>query len=145
MDRPRFHIAFPVTDLAAARAFYAGLLGCAEGRATDHWVDFDLFGHQVVAHKVDRAPGPAGWSTVDGDAVPVPHYGLILSWRAFEVLARRLEAAGQRFVIPPRVRFAGRPGEQATLFLLDPSGNALEFKAFRNEDAIFALDPELEG
>jgi extradiol dioxygenase family protein len=127
-----FHLAIPVHDLAAARAFYGGVLGCPEGRSAAHWVDFDLYGHQLVCHLIDGAgPAPvAGANPVDGHDVPVPHFGVVLELPAWRALADRLRAAGTTFVVEPHVRFAGRPGEQATLFLLDPSGNALEFKAF---------------
>lgn len=141
MGRPRFHLAFPVTDLQAARRFYGEVLGCPEGRSADHWIDFDLFGHQIVAHLVDRpAAGedvPAPTNAVDGDAVPVPHFGLLLDWEAFDALAARLTAAGVVFRIAPRVRFEGQPGEQKTMFFEDPSGNALEMKAFRDDADIF--------
>jgi len=137
---PRFHLAFSVNDLNAARSFYEGVLGCGVGRSDTHWIDFDLYGHQIVAHldeaKVDRAISNA----VDGDDVPVPHFGLILSWPDWELLADRLQGAGMAFVIEPHVRFNGLPGEQATMFFRDPSGNALEFKAFRNDSQIFATD-----
>lgn len=133
----RFHLAFPVTDLEAARGFYVGLLGCRVGRESERWIDFDLCGNQITAHLVG-GPGTVAENPVDGDAVPVPHFGLILEWADWQDLARRLEEAGTDFVIPPRVRFAGRTGEQATMFLRDPSGNALEFKAFRDETQIFA-------
>jgi hypothetical protein len=137
MSRPRFHLAFPVRDLAEARAFYGGLLGCPEGRSADDWVDFDLHGHQIVAH---LAPAEAAATTnrVDGEDVPVRHFGLILGPADWRALAERLTAAGVRFVIEPQTRFAGQPGEQSTLFVLDPSGNALEFKAFADEAMIFA-------
>ena len=135
---PRFHLAFPVNDLAAARAFYGGILGCPEGRSDTHWVDFDLHGHQIVAHLVPARPADTGLNPVDGDEVPVPHFGLILEWQAWHQLADRLRAANIRFVIEPHIRFAGRVGEQATMFFRDPSGNALEFKAFRDERMIFA-------
>lgn len=127
-----FHLAIPVHDLAAARGFYGGVLGCPEGRSAAQWVDFDLYGHQLVCHVVDGArPAPvAGANPVDGHDVPVPHFGVVLEMPAWQALADRLRAAGTTFVIEPHVRFAGQPGEQATLFLLDPSGNALEFKAF---------------
>ena len=127
-----FHLAIPVHDLAAARAFYGGVLGCAEGRSDERWVDFDLFGHQLVCHRVEgtQAAPSAGGNPVDGHDVPVPHFGVVLELPDWHALADRLRAAGTRFVIEPHVRFAGQPGEQATLFLLDPSGNALEFKAF---------------
>ena len=134
MPRPLtpFHLAIPVHELAAARAFYGGVLGCAEGRSTEHWIDFDLFGHQLVCHLVDgaRAVSLAGDNPVDGHDVPVPHFGVVLELPDWQALATRLRAAGMSFVIEPHVRFAGQPGEQATLFLLDPSGNALEFKGF---------------
>jgi len=135
----RFHLAFPVTDLEAARGFYQGLLGCSVGRESERWIDFDLRGNQITAHVAGGA-GDRGHNPVDGDAVPVPHFGLILGWEDWQALAARLEAAGAEFVIGPRVRFAGRVGEQATMFLRDPSGNALEFKAFRDESRIFARD-----
>lgn len=136
--RPRFHLAFPVHDLAAARAFYGGLLGCAEGRSSPQWVDFDLHGHQIVAHLSPDECRPGHTSPVDGHAVPVRHFGLILDWDDWHAMADRFRAAGQRFIIEPGIRFQGKPGEQATMFLLDPSGNALEFKAFRDEASIFA-------
>ena len=130
-----FHLAIPVRDLRSARAFYGGLLGCAEGRSSDHWVDFNFFGHQLVCHVLESAGGDAaraGSNPVDGHKVPVPHFGLVLEMPAWEALAARLKAAGQHFIIEPHVRFRGQPGEQATMFLTDPSGNALEFKAFRD-------------
>jgi extradiol dioxygenase family protein len=137
MDRPRFHLAFPVNSLAEARAFYGELLGCAEGRSADDWVDFDFHGHQIVAHV---APGEVAAATnvVDGEDVPVRHFGLILGLDAWQALAARLQAAGARFIIEPQTRFVGEPGEQATMFVADPSGNALEFKAFADEAMIFA-------
>lgn len=138
MDRPRFHLAFPVRDLAQARAFYGGVLGCGEGRSSDEWIDFDLFGHQIVAHLAPEECAPAAANRVDDKAVPVRHFGLILDWDAWEALADRLRSADVDFLIEPYVRFAGEPGEQATLFLEDPSGNALEFKAFRDHAMIFA-------
>ena len=136
--RPRFHLAFPVDDLAAARAFYGQTLGCPEGRSSNEWVDFDLMGHQIVAHLAPQELGTVQQNTVDGKSVPVRHFGLILDWVAWEALATRLRKAGQAFVIEPHVRFEGQPGEQATMFFLDPSGNALEFKAFRNDSQVFA-------
>ncbi len=138
MPMPPFHLAFPVHDLAAARAFYGGLLGCAEGRSSEHWVDFDFHGHQVVAHLTPEETGLARANQVDGKAVPVRHFGVILEWEAWHALAERLRAAGVRFTIEPGIRFAGEVGEQATMFLLDPSGNALEFKTFRDMSRIFA-------
>ena len=133
---PPFHHAFLVRDLDAARAFYNGLLGCREGRSTPTWVDFDFFGHQLALHLGEPAVSLTR-GEVDGIAVPMPHFGVILDWEAFDALARRLTDAGTAFVIPPRSRFEGQPAEQKTMFLLDPSGNALEFKAFKNPDEIF--------
>ena len=138
MCRPPFHLAFPVDDLAAARDFYAGLLGCREGRSADRWIDFDFHGHQIVAHLAPDAVRPRAANPVDGEAVPVPHFGLVLGMDEWRALAARLEAAKTEFVIPPTVRFAGEPGEQATMFLLDPAGNALEFKAMANPANLFA-------
>jgi uncharacterized protein len=133
-----FHLAFPVHDLAAARAFYGGLLGCREGRSSDAWVDFDLYGHQIVAHLADRPPGVATHNAVDGNDVPVPHFGVILTMEQWREFADRLRQAGVKFVIEPHIRFQGAAGEQATLFFLDPSGNALEFKAFADMNQVFA-------
>jgi len=133
-----FHLAFPVDDLAAARRFYGELLGCPEGRSADHWVDFDLHGHQIVAHLAPDAVRRGATNPVDGEDVPVPHFGLVLTMDDWKALAAKLESAGTKFVIPPTVRFAGEPGEQATMFLLDPAGNALEFKAMANPDNLFA-------
>ncbi len=137
MQRPRFHLAFPVRSLAEARAFYGGLLGCPEGRSADDWVDFDFHGHQIVAH-LAPAEAAAATNAVDGENVPVRHFGLILTPVEWQALAARLRAAGTRFIIEPQTRFAGQPGEQWTMFLTDPSGNALEFKAFADEAMIFA-------
>lgn len=136
--QPRFHLAFPVHDLAAARRFYGGLLGCPEGRSSPEWVDFDFHGHQIVAHLAPDELGEGATNPVDGHDVPVRHFGLILDWDAWHALADRLRAADQRFIIEPGIRFKGQVGEQATMFLLDPSGNALEFKAFKDEAMIFA-------
>jgi uncharacterized protein len=133
-----FHLAFPVRDLAEARGFYGGLLGCPEGRSSDEWVDFDLYGHQVVAHLAPDQCREVSRNDVDGDAVPVRHFGVVLSMPEWEALAGRLKGAGTRFIIEPHVRFRGQVGEQATMFFLDPSGNALEFKAFRDETQLFA-------
>jgi extradiol dioxygenase family protein len=135
-----FHLAIPVHDLAAAREFYGTLFGCPEGRSADHWIDFDLFGHRLVAHlKPGMAPHlPEHSNSVDGHDVPVPHFGVVLSMARWQELADRLIAAGVRFVLEPHIRFEGLPGEQATMFLLDPSGNALEFKAFRSREQLFA-------
>jgi len=138
MTRPRFHLAFPVRDLAEARAFYGELLGCAEGRSSPDWIDFDFHGHQIVAHLAPDEVGHRQTSAVDGEQVPVRHFGVILSLEAWRALADRLKAAGTRFIIEPQVRFQGQPGEQATLFFLDPSGNALEFKAFADDAMVFA-------
>lgn len=135
---PPFHLAFPVTSLANARAFYGELLGCPEGRSSDDWVDFDFHGHQIVAHLAPEEARAVSAHAVDGDAVPVRHFGLVLPMDAWQALAERLRAAGTRFVVEPHVRFKGQPGEQATLFLLDPCGNALEFKAFANRTMLFA-------
>jgi extradiol dioxygenase family protein len=137
-ERPPFHLAFPVHDLAAARAFYGGLLGCPEGRSASEWIDFDFYGHQIVAH-LDAAMSPRRHSNpVDGHDVPVPHFGAVLDMAAWEALAARLEAAGTEFVIAPTIRFRGEPGEQATMFLLDPSGNAIEVKAMAEPANLFA-------
>ena len=138
MDIPRFHLAFPVRDLGEARAFYGGLLGCPEGRSSEAWVDFDFHGHQIVAHLSPEEVGHKATSAVDGHDVPVRHFGLLMALPAWETLAERLKAAGTDFVIEPHIRFQGEPGEQATMFLLDPSGNALEFKAFADDAMVFA-------
>jgi extradiol dioxygenase family protein len=132
-----FHLAFPVDDLAAARRFYGGLLGCPEGRSSDEWIDFDFFGHQIVAH---LAPKKAAdhHNPVDGHDVPVPHFGVVLDWDDFHALAARLREGGMKFVIEPYIRFAGLVGEQATMFFSDPCGNALEFKSFRDRSQLFA-------
>jgi extradiol dioxygenase family protein len=137
-----FHLAFGVHDLGAARRFYGEVLGCPEGRSDERWVDFDLFGHQIVAHLDGDSPlerdEAASTSGVDGKRVPVPHFGVVLDMESFGALASRLRSAGVTFVIEPYVRFQGQPGEQATMFFLDPSGNALEFKAFRDTGQLFA-------
>lgn len=136
---PRFHLAVPVHDLDAARTFYGGLLGCPEGRSADHWVDFDLYGHQLVAHLDTSDTNRVRLTNaVDGDDVPVPHFGVLLAPAAWRALADRLTAAGVEFVIAPHTRFAGEVGEQSTMFFLDPSGNALEFKAFADDNQVFA-------
>lgn len=136
MTRPRFHLAFPVQDLSEARAFYGDLLGCPEGRCAEDWVDFDFHGHQIVAHLSEEGSG-AATNHVDGEAVPVRHFGVILEPDAWRALADRLIAAGTHFLIAPQTRFAGQPGEQNTMFFLDPSGNALEFKAFTDDTQVF--------
>lgn len=137
-----FHLAFPVDDLAAARRFYGGLLGCPEGRSSAEWIDFDFFGHQIVAHLAPARPAEPGHgdhhNAVDGHHVPVPHFGVVLDWDDFHALAERLRAGGMRFVIEPYIRFAGQVGEQATMFFRDPAGNALEFKSFRDRSQLFA-------
>ena len=148
MSLPPFHLAFPVRDLESSRRFYGELLGCPEGRSSDRWIDFDFHGHQIVAHLVDRVDPEASAdgdreddgdaNAVDGHDVPVPHFGLVLDWNTWHDLADRLKAAEVRFVIEPYLRFEGLPGEQATMFLLDPSGNALEFKAFKDPAQLFA-------
>ena len=127
-----FHLAIPVHDLDATRAFYGGVLGCPEGRSSMRWIDFNLYGHQLVCHLVEGTPAANGSSLnpVEGHQVPVPHFGVVLDLPEWNSLADRLREAGMRFVIEPHVRFVGQPGEQATMFLLDPSGNALEFKSF---------------
>ncbi|GAB1596904.1 VOC family protein [Lysobacter claricitrinus] len=135
-----FHLAIPVHDIAAARAFYGGALGCAEGRSAERWVDFDLYGHQLVCHRVDgMEPRVIGGNAVDGHDVPIPHFGVVLELDDWATLAERVRDAGIAFVIEPHVRFLGQPGEQATMFFLDPSGNAVEFKAFADiEGQLFA-------
>jgi len=135
---PRFHLAVPVDDLAAARRFYGDVLGCAQGRSSDRWIDWNLRGHQFVTHLAPTRP--TARSPVDGHDVPVPHFGLILTVADFHDFAARLRAADTEFVIEPYLRFAGQPGEQWTMFLTDPAGNALEFKAFADEAQIFAVD-----
>ncbi|WP_248963556.1 VOC family protein [Sphaerisporangium perillae] len=134
---PRFHLAVPVDDLEAARNFYGEVLGCEQGRSSDRWIDWNLHGHQFVTHLAPRPPAPAH-NPVDGHDVPVPHFGLILAIPEFHRLAERLQAAGTRFVIEPYLRFAGEPGEQWTMFLFDPAGNAMEFKAFADDAQVFA-------
>lgn len=140
MDRPRFHLAIPVDDLEAARAFYGDLLGCRLGRESERWIDFDFFGHQVTVHRVDDRDARAATNPVDGHAVPARHFGAILDVDAWDALAEKLRTAGCDFLIEPHVRFAGTAGEQRTLFLLDPAGNGLEFKAFARDEMIFARE-----
>jgi hypothetical protein len=135
-----FHLAFPVHDLAAARAFYGGVLGCREGRSSDQWIDFDLHGHQIVAHLDPIARATLRSNVVDGQDVPVPHFGVVLTMDQWSELAARVEAAGIAFGIAPHIRFKGQAGEQATMFFCDPSGNALEFKAFADDAMLFARD-----
>ncbi|HEU4967918.1 VOC family protein [Sphingomonas sp.] len=133
-----FHLAFPVHDLDAARAFYGDLLGCPEGRSSDRWIDFDLYGHQIVAHLDEAARAMDISNPVDGHDVPVPHFGVVLTMSDWQSLADRLTAAGIPFGIEPHIRFKGQIGEQATMFFRDPSGNALEFKAFADDSMLFA-------
>ena len=137
-ERPPFHLAFPVDDLAAARAFYGGLLGCPEGRSSAEWIDFDFHGHQIVAHLAPGEAASAGVNAVDGHGVPVRHFGLVLSMDDWSAAAERLKAAGVAFVIEPYIRFQGEAGEQATMFFHDPSGNAIELKAFADIRNLFA-------
>ncbi|SIN61868.1 hypothetical protein SAMN02745824_0969 [Parasphingorhabdus marina DSM 22363] len=134
-----FHLAFPVNDLDAARAFYGDLMGCAEGRSSDSWIDFDLFGHQIVTHLNPEGPSGRMTNPVDGENVPVPHFGVVLTRTDWQKLADRLAEQNVDFVIPPTVRFKGETGEQATMFFQDPSGNALEFKAFADDSQLFAV------
>lgn len=133
-----FHLAFPVRDLEEARDFYGRKMGCPEGRSSPEWIDFNLYGHQVVAHLSPDACGAAALNAVDGHGVPVRHFGVVLTMEQWEAMARKLTDDGTEFVIKPYVRFKGEVGEQATMFFLDPSGNALEFKAFKNMDSLFA-------
>lgn len=133
-----FHLAFPVHDLEAARAFWGGVMGCAEGRSSASWIDFDFFGHQIVAHCTGQRADDAGRNPVDGHGVPVPHFGIVLAMADWEALAARLKSAGVTFEIEPYVRFKGQVGEQATMFFRDPSGNAIEMKAFADPGQLFA-------
>ena len=132
-----FHVAFPVRDLKEARNFYTQTLGCSLGRESDLWMDFNLFGHQIVAHLSPEEARETQKNSVDGDAVPVRHFGVILETSDWDVLKDRIQKSGARFMIEPRVRFEGKPGEQRTMFLKDPSGNALEFKSFADDNYIF--------
>jgi extradiol dioxygenase family protein len=140
MTLPPFHLAITVNDLTAAREFYGTLFGCPEGRSSDHWIDFNFFGHQLVTHLAPRQPqqDQPYRNPVDGHGVPVPHFGVVLPWDVWQTLANRLRDEGAEFAIEPCIRFAGKTGEQATMFLYDPSGNALEFKAFRDSSRLFA-------
>ena len=133
-----FHVAIPVHNLEECRTFYREVLGCEEGRSSDHWVDLNLFGHQVVIHYKPKSDEALHTNPVDGKNVPVPHYGVVLPWETFQTFSRELTEKGIDFVIEPYIRFKGEVGEQATMFFLDPAGNALEFKAFRNMDQLFA-------
>lgn len=133
-----FHLAFPVSDLDEARAFWGGVMGCPEGRSSDRWIDFDFYGHQIVAHHVPGAAEANAANPVDGHNVPVPHFGIVLTLEDWQALADRLMAAGVEFAIEPHIRFQGQPGEQATMFFRDPSGNAIEMKAFADLRQLFA-------
>ena len=133
-----FHLAIPIDDLAVNKAFYETVLGCQPGRSSDHWADYDFFGHQLVLHHDPNHQAKAHHNEVDGKSVPVPHFGVVLPWKDFDDLATRLNEKGVDFVIAPYLRFEGLPGEQKTMFFYDPAGNALEFKAFRNLDQLFA-------
>jgi len=134
-----FHLAIPVDDLAAAQHFYGVVLGCSAGRSSEHWIDYDFFGHQLVCHQARAVAVDLPTNVVDGEAVPVPHFGVVLDWQDWEALAERLRSFDVRFLLEPSIRFAGKPGEQATMFLADPSGNMLEFKAMRDPDRLFAV------
>ena len=138
MSSPRFHLAFPVVDLAATRRFYSDRLGCRVGRESDQWIDFDFFGHQITAHLSPKEARLVAANPVDGADVPVRHFGVILEWQAWQQLAERLTRDQTPFVIAPHIRFQGQVGEQATLFIRDPSGNALEFKSFKDMTRVFA-------
>ncbi len=133
-----FHLAFPVKDLEESRKFYGEILGCEEGRSSAEWIDFNLFGHQIVAHLAPEAAGIRHKNEVDADYVPVPHFGIVLEMENFKAFAQRLQIKGVEFIIEPKIRFAGEVGEQATMFFLDPSGNALEFKGFADFSRVFA-------
>jgi len=132
-----FHLAVPVNDLDKSQSFYGSLLGCQQGRSASHWIDWNFFGHQLVTHLVSEMPGSPGGNQVDGKAVPVPHFGVVLKWSDWQDLASKLRAANVDFIIEPYIRFEGQAGEQATMFFLDPSGNALEFKAFKDIGQLF--------
>lgn len=139
-----FHLAIPVRNLAEAKDFYINTLGCRPGRSSEHWIDLDLYGHQLVCH-LDESLGESGQvrlinNEVDSHGVPIPHFGVVLDLKDWQLLADKLQTAGTEFVIEPYVRFKGKPGEQATMFFLDPSGNALEFKAFKELQQLFAVD-----
>lgn len=136
---PPFHLAFPVVDLQQTKAFYCDVLGCTLGRSSELWIDFNMFGHQVVAHKREASQMEKAFTNpVDGTDVPIPHFGLVLQWEQWQALSGRLKDSGVEFIIEPQIRFEGQIGEQATMFLLDPSGNALEFKSFKDPAQIFA-------
>jgi extradiol dioxygenase family protein len=138
VNQPPFHLAFPVNDLEASRTFYVDLLGCTVGRESDHWIDFNFFGHQITGHLAPEEARIVATNPVDGKQVPVRHFGVILEWGAWESLAERLKGRGVAFLLGPYIRFKGEVGEQATMFVLDPSGNGLEFKSFKDPHRIFA-------
>lgn len=138
MSIPPFHVAIPVDDVQAARKFYRDVLQCEEGRSDTHWVDFNLYGHQFVIHYKPKASQETHTNTVDGHDVPVPHYGVVLPWDEWQKLSERLRGHNVEFIIEPYIRFEGQPGEQATMFFKDPCGNALEFKAFKDINQLFA-------
>lgn len=138
MSLSPFHLAVPVHNIAAARKFYGETLGCPEGRSTEQWIDFDLFGHQFVVHLNENMKSENHVNAVDGHGVPIPHFGVVLEWEQWETLAEKMKSIGTDFVIEPYIRFKGEVGEQATMFFLDPSGNALEFKAFKDISQLFA-------
>lgn len=133
-----FHLAFPVHDLQAAREFYADVLECEEGRSSECWIDFNLYGHQIVTHLAPESAGAKAENHVDADHVPVPHFGIVLPMEDWKALAHKLKGKGVTFIIEPKIRFEGEVGEQATMFFLDPSGNALEFKGFNDFSQVFA-------
>ncbi len=135
-----FHLAFPILDIEEARAFYVGLLGCGVGREAERWIDFDFYGHQISAHVIDEPEQDVATNTVDGKQVPARHFGVVLPWDTWHALRDKLKAAATDFLIEPGIRFEGEPGEQATMFISDPSGNGLEFKAFRDPSRLFARD-----
>ena len=134
-----FHLAIPVRDIESTRRFYSGILGCGVGRTSDTWIDFDFFGHQLSAHVETEEPAPVQTNPVDGAEIPVRHFGIVLDWEHWEGLQRKLDDLSVRFMIEPTIRFRGKPGEQATFFIRDPSGNVLEFKAFRYDQQLFAV------
>ncbi len=141
--RPPFHFAFPVNDLEAAREFYVNALGCTEGRSSTRWIDFDFYGHQIVAH-LSESNQPVAHNPVDGHNVPIPHFGIVINCKEWERLVKKLRAYGIKFLIEPCTRFAGKPGEQATMFFLDPAGNAIEIKSFKNLDNLFSKQDDYE-
>ena len=134
---PRFHIAFPVHNLESAREFYVNILGCESGRESDSWIDFNLYGHQIVAHLSPDDCSPVSTNPVDRDDIPCRHFGVILEWGEWEVLQNRIKKLEHRFLVKPKIRFKSKPGEQGTFFINDPSGNALEFKSFKNDSMVF--------